>query len=276
MMIRRILGVAAALTGTSAAAFIFAGCGDDSGVSPQTDASADASSDASGDSTLDHVVTDAAKEAKEGGADATAMETSVGSDASDASDSAAPTCTLFDAATLDGATVATGLDLVTNVYRCWRCHQNHGVDSGVTLEGRDMSLSDAGAIFPSNLTPDMTGLGCWTNDQVQTAILTGVTPDGGTMCVMPKFGLIANDAGTEPMDAGTAATIIEFLRSLPPVAHTVSSTVCPMRPADAGNGGDASDGAADAAMDAMDASAADAADASIDGGADAGDAADGE
>lgn len=219
-MIRRFRWLAAALTGASGVAFAFVGCGDDSGVTPPVDAS----SDVVVDSTMDRTTSDATPDQKTGG-DAT-LDASGASDASDA----AARCTLFDAAGLDGATVAVGLDLVANVYRCWGCHQNGGLDAGVTLEGRDTSLRDSAAIFPPNLTPDMTGLGCWTNDQVESAILNGTIPDGGTLCVMPKFGQITNDAGTEPMDAATAAQIVEFLRSLHPVAHTVTSTVCPAPP----------------------------------------------
>jgi hypothetical protein len=93
------------------------------------------------------------------------------------------------------------------------------------------------------LTPDpATGIGCWTDDQLTQAILNGTSQDGGMLCPsMPHWGhtLMTADGGVRPgtpMDAGTAQEIIEFLRSLPPVANQVPDTLCP-GPSDAGGGG---------------------------------------
>jgi hypothetical protein len=258
MGIHRFTWLAGLLAFASGVPIVFVGCGDDSGATTQQDASSDVGVV---DSTLDQTTTDVAPDKTT--ADV-APDQGTGTDAMvDASD-AGSSCALFDASALDGATVATGLNLVASVYRCWGCHQNGPPDAGITLEGRDTTLRDGAAIFPPNLTPDMTGLGCWTNDQIASAILNGTLPDGGGMCVMPKFGLITNDAGTEPMDAATAGQIVEFLRSLHPVAHTVSTTVCPA-PAGDGGGSDASDASTDAAADGGEG-----------GDAGAGDAADGE
>jgi hypothetical protein len=177
----------------------------------------------------------------------------------DAPSSDAPTtdataaCAVFDASGLDEATVAAGFEQVWQTYRCWSCHQagSQKVDeagTGIVLSGNNPGLGDSGTVFPPNLTNDPTGLGCWTNQAVQDAILNGADPEGGTLCPsMPRWGhpLVTADGGTRPgtpMDAGTAQEIIAYLRSLPPVMNTVKDTTCPSADggadaADAGGGG---------------------------------------
>jgi hypothetical protein len=159
---------------------------------------------------------------------------------------AAGSCALFDASSMDDAAVAAGFESVWKVYRCYSCHQRASqlVDdagNGIVLSGNNDGLGDSGTTYPPNLTNDPTGLGCWTNQQIQDAILDGKDNEGGALCVMPKFGsalTLPNSAtprpGT-PMDAGTADEIIAYLRSLPAVHNSVPATTCPS-PADAGSG----------------------------------------
>jgi hypothetical protein len=70
---------------------------------------------------------------------------------------------------------------------------------------------------------------------------------------MSKLGLaltLPNDGGPKPgtpMDAGTAAEVIAFLRSLPPVNNTVPDTTCAHPEAGTDAGTDAADAATDAA-----------------------------
>jgi hypothetical protein len=133
-----------------------------------------------------------------------------------------------------------GMNLVLK-FRCYGCHQDNALDAGgLVLSGRSTSLSDAGPIFPPNLTPDpATGLGCWTTDQISNAMLNGVDNEGMTLCTMPKFGPRFTDAGLD-IDASTGL-IIDFLRSLPAVSNQVQDTVCPSA-SDAGEAGDAPGG----------------------------------
>jgi hypothetical protein len=189
------------------------------------------------------------------------------SQVSDAGDAGASTCTVFDAAGLDDASVAAGFQAVWKVYRCYGCHQkaSQTVDdagNGIVLSGNNDGLGDSGTIFPPNLTNDpTTGLGCWTNAQIQSAILDGMDNEGGALCPpMPKFGhpSLLPDGGSRfgfPMDAGVAQQIIDFLRSLPPVVNQVPETTCPPA-ADAGtsdsgspDGATSSDAASDASGD---------------------------
>jgi hypothetical protein len=104
-----------------------------------------------------------------------------------------------------------------------------------------MSLIDGSSVFPPNLTPDLaTGLGCWSNQQIATALLDGIDNQDAGLCVMPKFRGKFADAGVD-IDASTGE-IIEFLRSLQAVSNQVPETVCVAPPtSDAGEGGSSTD-----------------------------------
>jgi len=164
-----------------------------------------------------------------------------------------PSCTPFDGGTLDDAAIAAGLAFIQTAGHCNRCHQNDP-DAGILLAGNSNSLSDAAPLYPPNLTPDpTTGLGCWSNDQIASAILFGIDPmvDGGKLCPpMPKFG-VSKDGGPPPIDDASVYNVVDFLRSLAPVSNQVPQTMCAaMGPA--GNG-DAGDGGTPDAGDAGDA-----------------------
>jgi mono/diheme cytochrome c family protein len=88
-------------------------------------------------------------------------------------------------------------------------HKLSGSDVGFTIPG-------VGAFVGRNLTPDReTGLGAWTDDQIVTAMTTGIRPDGRQLApIMPWREL----ASLTPDDA---RAIVAYLRSLPPVKHAV-------------------------------------------------------
>lgn len=176
----------------------------------------------------------------------------------------AETSCAVDAGPLDDAEVQLGLSIV-KTHRCSTCH-------GGTLSGNyDGVLSptlEGGRAYPPNLTPDpATGLGCWTNDEIENAFLNGIDNEGMRLCPpMPMFGHLT-DGGA--LDAAQAHAVVEFLRSLPIFVNAVPSTPdCPMPEAgapeeagppieaglDAGDGAaeDASDGAINAASDSGD------------------------
>ncbi len=172
----------------------------------------------------------------DGGVDATVFGTAgiAYAGVRDAS-SVSPSCTPFDASGLDEASVVAGFAAAWT-YRCWACHQPASMPvtdggSGMVLSGNNDWLGSAGTMYPPNLTNDPTGIGCSTDDQVETAILLAMGPDAGPYCGMPAFGKAlelpdgAPRPGT-PMDAGTAAEIVAFLRSLPPVSNQVPATIC--------------------------------------------------
>jgi hypothetical protein len=169
--------------------------------------------------------------AGEGGLDGGTADASDGSildGSGDAAAEAAATCAPIDAGTPDDAAVAAGLAVTTSFMpKCTACH------------GNDFSGGTAiGGAISRNLTPDpATGLGCWTDAQIVTAILDGTTPDGTTLCVMPKWS-------TKGMTQDQAEEVVQYLRTLPAVSNNVSPSACETK-ADGGVTGDAGDAAAD-------------------------------
>jgi hypothetical protein len=137
-------------------------------------------------------------------------------------------CTPFDAGSLDDAAVAAGLQFILSKGHCNRCHQTDP-DAGITLSGNMNSLSDSGPVFPPNLTPDpATGLGCWNNDQIASAILFGIDPavDGGRLCPpMPLFG-VGREGGPPALDDASVVNVVEFLRSLAATSYQAQATMC--------------------------------------------------
>jgi mono/diheme cytochrome c family protein len=228
------LGVACA----SFAGAAFAGCSSNSNSPPSSDMM-----DATADDGSTEAATMEASTTPEAGpdADGESMEAATeagpdaGGDASDGAVEAAveagPTCVVVDPSTLDAGLVEAGSSVANNVNpTCGTCH------------GPDYSGGMAvGGALSKNLTPDpVTGLGCWTDDQIVTAILYGTTPDGTTLCAaMPRWSTrgVTNDQAHE---------IVQFLRSLPAVVNNVAPSACEIPP-DAGtdsgtDGGDAGDG----------------------------------
>jgi hypothetical protein len=203
-----------------------------------TDSSGDAASGEGSDGATGNDAPDGASiDASDGAWSSDAPEDVASSDASDAGSEASAACTVFDASGLDDAAVYAGFQQVVATYHCYRCHQDqsiHPVDEaghGIVLSGNNAGLDhDA---YPPNLTNDPTGLGCWTNPQIENAILNGIDNMGAALCPpMPLWGQAGSRPGT-PMDAGTAQQIIAFLRSLPPVVNLVPPTNCSF--ADAGD-----------------------------------------
>jgi hypothetical protein len=146
---------------------------------------------------------------REGGpADATALDVEA---------ETAPSCAV-DAGLLDDAEVQVGQSIVA-AHKCPTCH-------GGTLSGNyDGVLSpttEGGRAYPPNLTPDpATGLGCWTDYQIENAFLNGIDNEGMPLCPpMPRFGHLA-DGG---LDAAAARAVVEYLRSLPIFVNAVPNT----------------------------------------------------
>lgn len=101
-------------------------------------------------------------------------------------------------------------------YGCQNCH---GTDmSGVTVP---LTMQPSGVdLYPPNLTTDQTtGIGTWTDGQLQFAIQNGVDKDGLVLCPQMKhFSQITADEMSET---------IKFLRGLPPIKKTIPGSICP-------------------------------------------------
>lgn len=124
-----------------------------------------------------------------------------------------------DAAAPPGALLALG-ERSARARGCSSCHD--GGDG--TLAGRDQPLPGTAA-FPSNLTPDSdTGLGAWSDDQIERAVREGVDDQGAPLCaLMPRY------AG---MDQGELLALVAYLRSLPAVRRVVPPSRCAAERAD--------------------------------------------
>jgi hypothetical protein len=243
-MNRRFAVILGLVTATCAAPTAFVACSSSNsgGNGGGQDAGKDQST--SGDSTAP----DSSQGMDSSNNDSTASDTGGGEGGGgDAGDGG--TCAIYDASGLDDASVAAGFLQVWQVYKCWKCHQNptdlvDDAGNGIVLNGNTVGLGDSGMIFPPNLTNSSQALGCWTDSQIQTAILQGLDPEGGALCPpMPVFG--TGDAGGRPMDAGTAQEIIDYLRSLAPSSQTTPDTTC-------GHPDGGTDAAGDAPADAPD------------------------
>ena len=95
--------------------------------------------------------------------------------------------------------------------RASACTGCHGDDLSGSREAID-------GVYAPNLTPDeQTGLGTWTDEQVVTAIRTGLDNQGAPLCTtMPRFATLSD---------GGALALVAYLRSVdavprpPPDGH---------------------------------------------------------
>jgi hypothetical protein len=75
-------------------------------------------------------------------------------------------------------------------------------------------------LYPPNLTPDQdTGIGTWTDGQLELAIRNGVDNNGEVLCPQMKhFASITEDDMT---------ATIAWLHALKPVAKKIPGSICP-------------------------------------------------
>ncbi len=125
--------------------------------------------------------------------------------------------------------VERGQYLVT-VMGCTDCHTpGHFLgqpDMARFLGGSDVGfeIPGLGTFYGRNLTPDPTGLGSWSEDQIVAAIRTGVRPDGRQLAPsMPWMGYAA-------LTDDDAMAIASYLKTLPAVANDVPGPFGPGEP----------------------------------------------
>jgi len=119
-----------------------------------------------------------------------------------------------------------GRYLATAVAGCMGCHSEHEwkntgeILRGMQGSGEVMPIADLpGRIVAPNLTPDKeTGAGTWTDDQLARAIREGVGHDGRALFPMMPYDNFRH------MSDEDLASIVVFLRSLPPVRHALPKT----------------------------------------------------
>lgn len=130
----------------------------------------------------------------------------------------------------DEAQLERGRYLV-QIAGCTDCHTpGHFLgkpDAARFLGGSDVGfeIPGVGIVYGPNLTPDKSGLGNWSAEEIVAAIRTGATPDGrGLVPVMPWPNLAA-------LSDEDAFAIAAYLQSLDPVANEVPGPVPPGEPA---------------------------------------------
>jgi hypothetical protein len=117
-----------------------------------------------------------------------------------------------------GGTAAHGESLVDS-YGCRDCHGNDmaGQTTPVVVPG---VVARCVTLYPPNLTPDNdTGVGKWTDGQLQNAIINGVDNEGLSLCPEMKH---YKDAGADDVN-----DMIAYLRAIPAVNKTIPSSTCP-------------------------------------------------
>jgi mono/diheme cytochrome c family protein len=130
--------------------------------------------------------------------------------------------------------VARGRYQVT-IMSCNDCH-TPGYFYGAPDTTRRLSGSDVGWIGPwgvvhaRNLTPDSTGIGAWSEQEIVTALRTGSTPDGAQLApIMPWMNY------SSILDQDDAMAIAAYLKSLPPVRHVNLPRIPPGQPVTGNN-----------------------------------------
>jgi mono/diheme cytochrome c family protein len=123
--------------------------------------------------------------------------------------------------------LARGAYLAESVANCMACHSPHDwtqhdapILPGMKGAGEPMPTKGLpGTIVAPNLTPDPeTGAGNWTDDQLARAIREGIGHDGRTL-----FPIMPYEHFRDMPDEDLASVIV-FLRSLPPVKNPLPKT----------------------------------------------------
>lgn len=148
---------------------------------------------------------------------------------------------------VNNASAMRGRYLATKVGLCIDCHS--ATLSPISLEFDKTKLFGGGRVFTQdqlgfrdpafppavaarNLTPDPSGLGGWTKEQIKAAIANGKDRDGNQVCAGTHGSLTAGYAALDPQDLDDIA---EYIINLPPVANDASMANCgpPPMPLDA-------------------------------------------
>lgn len=120
--------------------------------------------------------------------------------------------------------VAYGGYIVTALAHCFECHTPAGPGGAPDMAkmgagGFEIQLAPGMSVKTANITSDPeTGIGSWTDDEIKTAITTGVSKDGTKLAPPMPYGFFKNMT-PEDLDA-----VVAFLRTVPPVKNDVIRT----------------------------------------------------
>jgi mono/diheme cytochrome c family protein len=95
--------------------------------------------------------------------------------------------------------------------------ENQAHDSSKLMAGgKVFNLGPAGVVMTSNITQSSTsGIGAWTDDQIQTAITTGAEPDGSMLFPVMPYHTFSRMAQSD------LSALIAYLRTVPGVDNVV-------------------------------------------------------
>jgi len=129
------------------------------------------------------------------------------------------------------ARLARGKYLAEGPLHCFYCHTDHDMTGPEPLYPIIQSRKGAGWVMPipelnhiaaRNITPDPeTGIGTWSDDQVARAIREGVRADGSALFPLMPYMEFAT------LDDEDVKSIVVYLRTIPPVRHTVPTRKLP-------------------------------------------------
>ncbi len=145
---------------------------------------------------------------------------------------------LFVAALAVGSTCATaqadplarGRYLVTTIMACGNCHTPKDGE-GRAIAGKELSGGGIGFDIPpyaglaANITPDVeTGIGAWTEAEIERAISHGERPQRGPLAGKPLAQPMAANF-FKAILPGDLDAIVVYLRSLPPIRNAIAAPV---------------------------------------------------
>jgi mono/diheme cytochrome c family protein len=135
-------------------------------------------------------------------------------------------CAGAGARAADEDLVTRGQYLVT-IMDCTGCHTPGALvgkpDADRRLAGSSIGFGfPGGVVYPPNLTPDReTGLGAWTDAEIERAVRRGQSRDGRPLVPImpwPSYAVLSD---------ADARAVVTYLRSLRPIRHAVPRPVKP-------------------------------------------------
>ena len=122
---------------------------------------------------------------------------------------------------VDEDLLARGDYLMNGIVGCGNCHSPRNVETGEFIEGMELAgafvIEEPGfTAYAPNITPDEeTGIGSWTDEEIERAIREGIRPDGQILGPPMAFPFY-RDISDRDMSA-----IIAYLRNVPAVSNEV-------------------------------------------------------
>jgi mono/diheme cytochrome c family protein len=124
------------------------------------------------------------------------------------------------------ARLARGEYIVQGPAHCFHCHSEHDmtdpeapIKPGMTGAGWHLPIPELGDVAAPNITPDPeTGIGNWSDDAIARAVQEGVDVNGRALFPVMPYMMFRN------LDNEDLASIVVYLRSIPPVKHEMQVT----------------------------------------------------